>query len=123
LKAVCTATKRNGEPCTLPPHGSGDLCWAHNPKNAERRSRGQSRGGKSKPNQEIRDIKRRLSDLADSVLDSGVDKGRGAIASQVLNVYLRAIAVELKVREQPDLAERLEALERAARTGGRKEYG
>ena len=34
-----------------------------------------------------------------------------AVASQVLNVYLRAISVELKAREQLELIERLEALE------------
>jgi hypothetical protein len=40
-----------------------------------------------------------------------VDKGVAAVASQVLNVYLRAISVELKAREQMELSERLEALE------------
>jgi hypothetical protein len=34
-----------------------------------------------------------------------------AVASQVLNVYLRAISVEMKLKEQPELVERLEALE------------
>jgi hypothetical protein len=34
-----------------------------------------------------------------------------AVASQVLNVYLRAISVELKAREQLEITERLEALE------------
>ena len=36
-----------------------------------------------------------------------------AVASQVLNVYLRAVSVELKAREQLELIERLEALEEA----------
>ena len=36
-----------------------------------------------------------------------------AVVSQVLNVYLRAVSVELKVREQAELIERLEALEEA----------
>jgi hypothetical protein len=37
-----------------------------------------------------------------------------AVASQILNVYLRAISTELAVREQLELLERLEALEGAA---------
>jgi hypothetical protein len=45
------------------------------------------------------------------VLEEKVDKGVGAVVSQILNVYLRAISVELKAREQLELIERLEALE------------
>jgi hypothetical protein len=95
----------------LPSYGSDGLCWAHDPKNAERRRRGQSRGGKSKPSKELLSIKQRLSDLADDVLEGRQDKGVAAVASQVLNVYLRAVSVELKVNEQLELIERLEALE------------
>jgi hypothetical protein len=120
LTSRCTATKRDGSPCTLPSYGSDGLCWAHDPKNAERRRRGQSRGGKIKPNKELLSIKQRLSDLADDVLEGRQDKGVAAVASQVLNVYLRAVSVELKVNEQLELIERLEALEevlKGRRTG------
>jgi hypothetical protein len=55
------------------------------------------------------------------VLEEKVDKGVGAVASQILNVYLRAVSVELKVTEQRELIERLELLEeqleRSARRG------
>jgi hypothetical protein len=95
----------------LPSYGSDGLCWAHDPKNAERRRRGQSRGGKNKPSRELAGIKQRLSDLADDVLEGRQDKGVAAVASQILNVYLRAVSVELKTREQLELVERLEALE------------
>jgi hypothetical protein len=108
----------------LPSTGSEGLCWAHDPKNAERRRRGQSRGGKNKPSRELASIKQRLSDLADAVLEGSVDKGVAAVASQVLNVYLRAVSVELKAREQLELIERLEALEEALEAnknaGGRR---
>jgi hypothetical protein len=114
LVSTCTATKRDGSPCTLPSYGSDGLCWAHDPKNAERRRRGQSRGGKSKPSKELLSIKQRLSNLADDVLETKVDKGVAAVASQILNVYLRDISTELAVREQLELLERLEALEGAA---------
>jgi hypothetical protein len=122
LASTCTATKRDGSPCTLPSSGSDGLCWAHDPKNAERRRRGQSRGGKSKSSKELVGIKKRLSDLADDVLEGNVDKGVAAVASQILNVYLRAVSTELAVREQLELIERLEALERTAEAakGGRQ---
>jgi hypothetical protein len=106
----------------LPSHGASGLCWAHDPANAERRRRGQSRGGKNKPSRELAGIKQRLSDLADDVLEGRQDKGVAAVASQVLNVYLRAVSVELKAKEQAELIERLEALETAQTQskGGRR---
>jgi hypothetical protein len=66
------------------------------------------------------DIKRRLSELANDVLEGRVERGDGAVVSQILNVYLRAISVELRVTEQRELIERLEALELIAedRKGG-----
>ncbi len=122
MSGTCTATKRDGSPCTLPSNGPSGLCWAHDPANAERRRRGQSRGGKNKPSRELVNIKGRLSDLADDVLAGKVDKGVAAVASQVLNVYLRAVALELKAREQQELIERLEALEEGLeqRRGGNR---
>jgi hypothetical protein len=111
LASTCTATKRDGSPCTLPSYRSDGLCWAHDPKNAERRRRGQSRGGKSKPSKELAGIKQRLSDLADSVLGAKVDKGVAAVASQILNVYLRSIELERRIKETDELEAHLEALE------------
>ena len=70
-----------------------------------------SRAGKSKPSQELTGIKQRLWDLADDVLEGRQDKAVAAVASQVLNVLLRAISVETKLKEQLELVQRLEALE------------
>ena len=111
MASTCTATKRDGSLCTLPSYGSDGLCWAHDPKNAERRRRGQSRGGKSKPSKELAGIKQRLSDLADDVLEAKVDRGVAAVASQILNVYLRSIELERKIRETDELEERIRRLE------------
>jgi hypothetical protein len=111
LRSTCTATKRNGEPCTLPTRGVSGLCWAHDPANSEARRRGQSRGGKNKPTRELIGVKRRLLDLAEQVLEGAVENGTAAVASQVLNVYLRAVSVELRAKEQEELIGRLEALE------------
>jgi len=90
-------------------------CYVHNPDLGEKRrrnnSKGGKRGGRGRPQAEIADVKRRLSDLADAVLEGEQDKGAAAVVSQVLNVYLRAVSVELKVKEVLDLEARLEELE------------
>jgi hypothetical protein len=80
---------------------------------AEKRKRVASKGGKSKPNRELADIKRRLFQLTDSVLNGSQDRASAAVAGQLLNGIIRAVGVELKVREQEDLTERLEQLEAA----------
>ncbi|MCA1702015.1 MAG: hypothetical protein LC808_01580 [Actinobacteria bacterium] len=70
------------------------------------------------------DIKRRLSELADGVLDGKVDKGVGAVASQVYNVLLRAIGMELKVKEVEELETKLEEMAEALeRQKGGSTYG
>jgi hypothetical protein len=79
-----------------------EWCWNHHPdyEQARRRraSKGGKRGGRGRPQAELSDIKRRLSDLADDVLQGRQDKAVAAVASQVLNVLLRAISVETKLK-------------------------
>ncbi len=89
------------------------LLVGHDPANAEQRRRAASKGGKSKPNRDVADVKRRLTEMADGVLDGSVEKGVGAVASQILNVYLRAVSVELKVLETQELEARVEELSEA----------
>ncbi len=124
----CTAITQGGTRCKGIAKGSSAYCYAHHPDHADARRRaarqGGKRGGRGRPQAELAGIKQRLSDLADDVLEERVDKGVGAVASQVLNVYLRAVSVELKAREQQELIERLEALEAAtpgqAKPGGKR---
>jgi hypothetical protein len=113
LAARCSGITRSGTRCERSADGPNGLCWAHNPANAEKRRRLASKAGKAKPGGELAGIKQRLSDLADDVLDGKVERGTGAVVSQILNVYLRAVSVEMKAREQLELTERLEALEEA----------
>ena len=113
---ACGFIKASGEACkALPMKGEG-WCYVHHPHYQEQRrrdgSKGGKRGGRGRPQAELTDIKARLSELADGVLEGEVDKGVAAVASQVLNVYLRAIATELKVKETTELEARLEELER-----------
>jgi hypothetical protein len=53
-----------------------------------------------------------------------VDRGDAAVVSQVLNVYLRAVGIELKVKEQLELEARIEELSEAfERQKGGQAYG
>ena len=121
----CTGVKRDGGRCRVIVDGSQNTyCYQHDPERAEQRRRSASRAARSKPSRELLGIKQRLSGLADAVLTGEVDRGVATAASQILNVYLRAVSVELKAREQLELTERLEALEEALeQQKGDQEYG
>jgi hypothetical protein len=115
----CSADKRDGSRCSLPAKGDNGFCWAHNPANAEQRKKAASRAGKSKPNSELSDIKRRLKAVAQDVLEGRIETGRGSVAAQVYGVLLRAIEQERKQRELEEFEERLAELEAAQEKAGR----
>jgi hypothetical protein len=120
LASTCSATKRDGSPCTLPSSGPSGFCWAHDPKNAERRRRGQSRGGRNKPSRELTGLKAQLQDLTRDVLSGDLETGRAAVANQLINTRLRAIEVERKIKETQELEERIGALETGSSGGGKR---
>ena len=115
--ALCSGIRADGGRCKAQAISNSEWCFNHHPDYEEQRkqrsSRGGRRGGRGRTSAELASIKARLSDLADDVLKGSVDKGVAAVASQVWNVYLRAVTVELQAREQLELIERLEALEEA----------
>src|SRR5215212_10222444 len=113
----CSATKRDGEPCRITVEPGVEYCWAHDPANREQRQRITSRAGKSRPNKELLAIKERLSALADGVLEGSTDRAVGTVASQILNVYLRALEQERKWKELDEIEERISVLEQRARRG------
>src|SRR5215218_1476971 len=122
---VCAGITRKGTRCTASVPPGAEWCYNHDPEREAERRRNARRGGKAKASGELAGIKQRLSDLADDVLEGNVERGVAAVASQVLNVYLRAVSVELKAREQLELIERLEALEGALErsSGGGRQWG
>ncbi len=113
----CAGITLAGGSCKGTPVDGSGWCYVHDPDHAEERrrhgSRGGKRGGRGRPQRELADVKHRLSDLADGVLNGEVERADAAVASQVLNVFLRAVSVELKAREQLEFIERMEALEKA----------
>jgi hypothetical protein len=115
--AKCSGITQSGEACKGRPIDDSQWCYYHHPEYVEERKRNGSKGGRragrGRPQVELQDIKRRLSDLADDVLEGRVDKSVGAVVSQILNVYLKGVSVELQARDQLEFVERMERLEDA----------
>jgi hypothetical protein len=113
--AKCTAITRGGARCKGIAIDSSGYCHAHHPDRAEARSRAASKGGRSggrgRKQVEVPAIKRQLQELAGGVLDGSIQRADASVVSQILNVLLRAISVELQVREQMELVPRMEELE------------
>lgn len=113
----CSGITRAGEACKGIPIENSQWCYGHHPDRAEDRRRygvkGNRRGGRGRPQGETADIKRRLYELVDGVLDGSIARADASVASQILNIVLRAISTELDVREQAELTSRMEAIEEA----------
>jgi hypothetical protein len=118
LMSRCQGIKRDGGRCTASVAPSVQWCFNHDPERAADRKRNASRAGKSSGGREIRDLKRRISDLVDAVLEGSQDRGRAAVAIQGLNALRGVLELERKIRELDELEARIEALEQT-REGGR----
>jgi len=65
---------------------------------------------------EIRDLKKRISDVIDAVLEGSQDRGQAAVAIQDFNALKSVLELERKVKEQEEILERIKALEQTAET-------
>jgi hypothetical protein len=111
----CSATKRNGEPCTLPVNGPHGLCWAHDPKNAERRRRAASRAGRAKARGDRRWIMAELLRIAQKVeTDESFDPTR---ANSIIRALTGAAEIS-RALEQDDIATEFENLKSVLREHG-----
>jgi hypothetical protein len=75
-------------------------------------------GGKGGGGKEIRDLKRRILEVIDGVLEGSQDRGRAAVAIQGFNALRGVLELERKIRELDELEARIEALE-LREAGGR----
>ncbi len=48
MPATCSATRRDGQPCTTQVVGDGRFCFAHSPDLAAKRREAQRRGGQNR---------------------------------------------------------------------------
>lgn len=107
----CSAVKPDGEQCGRIVGASQRYCYSHDPARERERSRNASKAGRAKPSKDVISIKGQLQELTDQVIAGQIDKAAASIAGQLLNIKLRAIELERKIREQDELLTRIEALE------------
>ena len=117
--AKCAAITQGGDRCKGRAIDSSGYCYAHHPDHADDRRRaahkGGKRGGRGRPSPATGELVRlqgRFEDLAASVLSGEVERGNGAVAAQLLNGARSCVLGLLKAREQEELYERVEELER-----------
>jgi hypothetical protein len=109
----CAGIKPNGGRCEHTVSAKQTYCYSHDPARQEERKRNAARGGKAKATGEIGRVKARLQALADMVEEGQMDRADAAVISQIWGTYIRAVGMEMKVKEVLDLEERLGALEQA----------
>ena len=107
----CSHTYADSSQCRRIVSAEQKYCYSHDPLRASERRRNAARGGKAKASGELGRVKARLQTLADKVEEGQMDRADAAVVCQVWGCYIRAVSVELKVREATELIERLEALE------------
>ena len=108
----CSGIKRDGGRCTVVVGPGQTHCYQHDPARAQERRRNASKGGRTRGTGEIFDLKKQLKDLAAGILSGEVARGDAIAVNQIFNTRARLIELERKIREQEELEERLEALER-----------
>jgi hypothetical protein len=120
--AKCSAIKADNGRCKVEAMPGAEWCWNHHPDYEEARrrraSKGGKRGGRSRPQVELSELKAQLEDLTRDVLAGDLETGRAAVANQLINTRLRTIDLERKIKETDELEARIEALELASE--GRK---
>ena len=99
--SVCSGTKRDGHPCTLPAMAGSKWCWNHDPARAEERRRNASHAATtkhSKISQEIRDMRLTIRELVFMALANDLHplvRKRLQEVVQLLQVYARLAELEI----------------------------
>jgi hypothetical protein len=106
----CSATKPNGERCTLPAKESHGLCWTHAPENAAKRRRNASKAATAKADKEIREIKAEIRELARLVREEDFDVSKANAINRLYNTLLAYILAERGIYREEDLAVRIREL-------------
>ena len=121
----CSGIRADGGRCKAQAITGSEYCFNHHPdyeqQRRQRASRGGKRGGRGRPQAELTDIKERLRAMVEDVRTGAMDRADANVCGQLYNTLIRAVSVEVKVREMLEFEARLEALERASEGQGRGE--
>lgn len=105
--AVCSGTKRDKTPCTLPAMAGSSWCWNHDPARAEERSRNASHAATMKHSsvaKELREVRELILELLGVLLSDQLPvRVRKELQSvvQLLQCFLRAAELEMRAAEEP----------------------
>ena len=124
----CAGIRADGGRCKAEAMPEAEWCWNHHPdyEQARRRraSKGGKRGGRGRPIAELGNLRDENADIRRRLLEGELLPNVAAVAVQSINTDIRAVGAALKVREQEELLERLEALEEALeQRKGERRYG
>jgi hypothetical protein len=126
--ASCAFIKADGGRCRSQAMSKSEWCFNHHPEYEEQRrkraSKGGRRGGKGRPSTVLQRLQARLEELAEMVLEGGVDQDLASTAGRLLNYSGNQMKNFLAAREAEDLEERLAELEEALeRQKGERQRG
>lgn len=108
----CPGVKRDGGRCTVIVKPPQTHCYQHDPHRVEERRRNASRAGRRSGSREVRDLKRRISEVVNGVLEGHLDRGRAAVAIQGLTALRGVLELERRIKEIEEIEERLDRVER-----------
>jgi hypothetical protein len=106
----CRATTAKGERCENAAHGSQDVCWSHDPKNAEKRRKQASKAATAKADREVREVKAEIRRLINAVREEGFDPTAANAINRLYNTLLAYIVAERGIYREEDLAVRIREL-------------
>jgi hypothetical protein len=121
--AKCSAIKRDGKRCERIVSSSQEFCFSHDPDKAQQRSKAASKAASLKnAGSELVQVKARIRELSEAVIEGKVDRGRASVAFQGYGVLRGFLDLERKIKETEELEARLEKLEELAEQR-RRGYG
>jgi hypothetical protein len=107
----CSFIKPNGKRCKLAAQGPQDVCWNHDPKNAEQRRKQASKAATAKADKEVREVKGEIRDLIKAVREGGFDPTAANAINRLYNTLLAYMLAERGVYREEDLAVRIRELQ------------
>ena len=112
----CSGIRADGGRCQAQAMRNSEWCINHHPDQAEvrrrRASKGGKRGGRGRPIAELGALRDENADIRRRLLEGELLPNVAAVAVQSINTDIRAVGATLKAREQEELAQRVEELER-----------
>src|ERR671912_2755409 len=106
----CSHTYEDSSQCRRIVSAEQRYCYSHDPLRAGERRRNAARGGRAKSSGEVGRVKARLHTLADMVEEGQMDRADAAVISQIWGTYIRAVGMEIRVKEFEEMAREVEEL-------------